>query len=312
MPLPRIRLQQRQHHRIIRIPITGQRKPHNPRQMKIPHRHRIRGPMTPLHHFRRGPRPHPRHNLQPSLRLGRRHEHGLLQPRSHPHTPQNRRRPLVVDPGPMPLPRGNQSPSPSIRHHEHPPRSPGHRPRRRLPELPHQQPPRPIRLIGRDLLLQNRRNQRLHHQPGPRQPQPRPPMPGKRHDPMPRHEGVRIVVRPEKRGHPLQQPLGPRPPRLSPYSSPFQSDPQRPGPARSPAGPPHGPVRHGTKRGIPGPPPQGPEHKPEIKRRSRSPDPLLPTGRTAPTGAPTSGRHTDMPPAHSRTRGPRREPTSHE
>ncbi|CCK29633.1 hypothetical protein BN159_5254 [Streptomyces davaonensis JCM 4913] len=311
MPLPRIRLQQRQHHRIIRIPIPSQRKPHNPRQMQIPHSHRIRRPMTTLHHFRRGPRPHPHHGLQPSLRIPRRHEHGLLQPRSNPHTPHNRRRPLVVNPRPMPLPRRNQRPRPSIRHHTHPP---GHRPRRRLPVLPHQQPPSPISLIGRDLLLQNRRNQRLHHQPGPRQPQPRPPMPGKSHHAMPRHERRRIIRGPQQRRHPLQQPLRPRPPSLRPYSRTLHNNPQGPRPTRRPTRPPHRPVRHGPKRRIPRPPPQRPEHQPKIERPLRNPRPNPPTRtRTRTSGSPRHSRgHTDMPTTHSRTRGPRRETSSHE
>ncbi|EPJ35763.1 hypothetical protein STAFG_7173 [Streptomyces afghaniensis 772] len=167
MPLPRIRLKQLQHHGVIRIPIPGQRPPHDPGQMQIPHGHLIRRPMAALHRLRRRPRPDPRHNLQPRPSRPRLHPGRLLQPSGHPNRTQDRRRPLVVHPGPMPLPRRDQRPLPRRRHHTHPP---GRGPRRGLPELPHQQPPRPIRLIGRDLLLQDRRNQRLHHQPAPRQP----------------------------------------------------------------------------------------------------------------------------------------------
>ena len=307
MPLPRIRLQQRQHRSIIRIPIPRQRKPHDPRQMQIPHGHRIRRPMTPLHHLRRGPRPHPRHHLQPSLSSRSRHPHRLLKPPSHPHSPQNRRCPLVVDPRPMPLPRRNQRPPPRRRHHPQPPTR--RRPRRRLPELPHQQPPRPIRLIGRDLLLQHGRNQRLQHQPGPRQPQPRPPMPGMSHDPMPRHEGGRIIAGPQQLRQPGEQPLTPRPPRLPAHLTRAHGNPQRPRPHRRTTGPPHGPVRQRPKRGIPRPPPQRPEHQPEIHRPPRHPGPHEP-GRH-PRRRPR-GRHDDLPTTHGRTRGPRSETSCHE
>ncbi|SDM84482.1 hypothetical protein SAMN04487981_102755 [Streptomyces sp. cf386] len=308
MPLPRIRLQQLQHHGVIRVPIPRKRPPHDPRQMQIPHGHRIRRPMTALHNLRRRPRPNPRQDLQPPLRLRRRHPHGLLQPRSNPYGPQNRGRPLVVDPGPMPLPGRNRPPGPRIRHHTH---LPGHGPRRRLPELPNQQPPRPVRLIGRDLLLQNRRNQRLHHQPGPRQPQPRPSMPSNRHHPMPRHEGGRIIGGPEQLRQLLQQPLGPRPPRFPPHLGTPHADPQRPGPDRRTTGPPHGPVRHRPKRRIPRPTPQRPQHQPEIERPVGHHRPHLPRRDSLPRHT-RRRRHSDMPTAHSRTCGPRSKTSCHE
>ena len=65
MPLPRVRLQQLQHHPIIRIPVPGPRPPHDPGQMQISHRHLVRRPMTALHRLRGRPRPDPRHQLQP-------------------------------------------------------------------------------------------------------------------------------------------------------------------------------------------------------------------------------------------------------
>ncbi|SER72680.1 hypothetical protein SAMN04487983_102115 [Streptomyces sp. yr375] len=310
MPLPCIRLQQLQHHRIISPPIPRQRPPHDPRQMQIPHRHRIRRPMTALHGLRRRPRPDPRHHLQPSPRILRSHPHRLLHPPRHPHGPQNRRRPLVVDTRPMPLPRRNQRPRPRRRHHPQPPTR--RRPRRRLPELPHQQPPRPIRLVGRDLLLQHGRDQRLQHQPGPRQPEPRPPMPGHRDHPMPRHERLRRVSGPEQLRQPLQQPLGPRPPGLPPHhtTTVHRGDPQRPRPGRRETGPPHGPVRHHPERGITGPPPKRPQHQPKIKRPVRYVLPHQPSLISPRPG--TLPRHPDIPTAHGRTRGPGREPSCHD
>ncbi len=108
------------------------------------------------------------------------------------------------------------------------------RPRARAshPELPYQQPPGPIRLVGGHLLLQHRRDQRLQHQPGPRQPQPRPPMPSNRQQPMPGHERVRIIRGAQHLRQPFQQPLrpGPRPPR-APHTR-----------ARTPAGSPARPA----------------------------------------------------------------------
>lgn len=82
MPLPRIRLEQREHHRVIRIPVIRQGIPHDAGKMKIPHGHRIRRPMTPLHNLRRGPGPHPGHQLKPSLSPHGIERHGLLKPRS--------------------------------------------------------------------------------------------------------------------------------------------------------------------------------------------------------------------------------------
>ncbi|CAM5634846.1 hypothetical protein SAURM35S_06268 [Streptomyces aurantiogriseus] len=261
--------------------------------------------MTALHHLRRRPRPDPRHDLQPLLRGTRLHPNRLLQPRSDPHRPQDRRRPFVVDPGPMPLPRRNQRPRPRRRHHPQPPAR--RRPRRRLPELPHQQPPRPIRLIGGDLLLQHRRDQRLQHQPGPRQPQPRPPMPRHRDQPVPRLEGGRIVRGAEHLRHLLQQPLGAGPPSLPPYrtASGSHTDPQRPGSGGRQTGPPHGPVGHRPEGRIPGSTPQRSQHQPEIERSLRHPRPHPPRPGT---GLPRHPRgHDDLPPAHGRTRGPRSE-----
>lgn len=331
MPLPRIRLQQLQHHRIISPPIPRQRPPHDPRQMQIPHRHRIRRPMTALHGLRRSPRPNPRHDLQPSPRILRCHPHRLLHPPRHPHGPQNRRRPLVVDTCPMPLPRRNQRPRPRRRHHPQPPTR--RRPRRRLPELPHQQPPRPIRLIGRDLLLQHGRDQRLQHQPGPRQPEPRPPMPGHRHHPMPRHERLRSVSGPQHLRQLLQQPLCPRPPSLPPHRTTttttastttiHRGDPQSPRPGRRETGPPHRPVRHHPERRVTRPTTKRPKHQPKIQHPFRDviPHPSRPRPRTLPRH-PTRPctrlctrpctRHPDMPAAHGRTRGPGRKPSCHD
>ena len=305
MPLPRIRLQQRQHHRVIRVPIPGQRPPHDPRQMQIPHGHRIRRPMTPLHGLRGRPHAHPRHHLQPSPRILRGHRPRLLKPRSDPYGTQNRRGPLVVDPGPMPLPRRDQRPRARRRHHPHPP---AHRPRRRHPELPYQQPPGPIRLVGRHLLLQHRRNQRLQHQPGPRQPKPRPPMLSDSDKPMPRHERARIISGTQHLRQPLQQPVTPRPPGLPAHLTPVSGHPQGPRPDGRKTCPPHRPVRIHPKRRIPGPPPQRPEHQPQIKRPVRHPPPYPSHFGDLPRHTP---RHDNIPTPHGRTSGPMNETSGH-
>jgi hypothetical protein len=308
MPLPRIRLQQRQHHGVVRVPVPGQGPPHDPRQMQIPHGHRIRRPVTPLHGLRGRPHPHPRHHLQPSPRILRGHRPRLLQPRGNPYGTQNRGSPLVVDPGPMPLPRRDQRPRARRRHHPHPPAN-RTRPRRRHPELPYQQPPGPIRLVGRHLLLQHRRNQRLQHQPGPRQPQPRPPMLGDSDKPMPRHERARIISGTQHLRQPLQQPVTPGPPGLPPHLTPVRGHPQRPRPNRRKTGPPHSPVRIHPKRRIPGPPPQRPKHQPKIKHPVRHPPPHPPgRRRTLPRHTP---RRDDIPTPHSRTSGPRSKTSGH-
>ncbi len=307
MPLPRIRLQQLQHHRVIGIPIPGQRPPHDPGQMQIPHRHRIRRPMTALHRLRRRPRTDPRHDLQPRPSRRRLHPGRLLQPRGQPNRTQDRRRPLVVDPGPMPLPGRNQRPRPRRGHHIH---RPGRGPRRRLPELPHQQPPRPIRLIGRDLLLQNRRNQTT---PAPaRSASAAAPAADAGLDATSRCRGTNAdgsSAAPSSSGNRSSSHSAPGPQASPAHLVAARGDPQRPGPGRRAAGPPHRPVRRRPERRIARPAPQRPEHQTEIQRPVRHPvaHPSRP-GRL-PRHA---SAHGDMPAAHGRTRGPGSEASCHE
>ncbi len=146
--------------------------------------------MTPLHRLRRRPRPDPRHQLQPRPRLLGRHLGRLLQPRGDPHRAQHGRGALVVDAGAVPLPGGDQRPGARRRHHRHPL---GRGPGRGFAEPADQQPPRPVRLPGRDLLLQDRRDQRLQHQTGAQQPEPREAVMGERQQPVPGHERGRVV-----------------------------------------------------------------------------------------------------------------------
>ncbi len=306
MPLPGVRLQQPQHHGVVRVPVPAQREPHDPRQMQIPHRHRVRRPMTALHGLRGRPRPDAGHDLQPLLRRRRFHPGRLLQPRGDPHGPQDRRRPLVVHPGQVPLPGRDHRPRPRRRHDTHPS---GCGPRRRFPVLPYEQPPRLVRLQRRDLLLQDRGDQRLHHQPGPGQPQPRPPVCRERQQPVPRYERGRVVVGAQHPRQPLQQPLRPRPPGLAPHLTAARGDPQRARPGGRPAGPPHRPVRHRPERRIARTAPQRTEHQPQLQRPARHPHPY-PARRA---GLPRHARgHGALPAAHRSARGPGSETSCHE
>ncbi len=93
-----------------------------------------------------------------------------LQRRGHRRGPDDRLRPDALHPGPVPLPGRDAPPDRRLGEDSHA----GRRgPRRLGPELVQQDLPRPVRLEDHDLLLEDRRDQRLHQPPGPAQPEPR-------------------------------------------------------------------------------------------------------------------------------------------
>ena len=170
-----------------------------------------------------------------------------------------------------------------VRHDPHP-ASDG--PGRRFAVPVQQQPPGAVRLVGGDLLFEDRRDQRLQHQPGPAQPQPG-------------MAAVRLVHqavaragsppgRPARRaasGSAVQQPRGAGPQRLGHHLA--ADAPARrsvPGPARGARGPPERSVRGGAERRVAGPAPERRQcpRKVELSRRRPPPHRLLGPDRSHP------------------------------
>ena len=110
-----------------------------------------------------------------------------------------------------------------------------------------QQPPGAVRLVGGDLLLQDRGDQRLHDQARTRQPEAGVAAARLMDEAVPGGQRRRVVGLAEQVGQPVQQPVGTRPPRLrlDAAGGGRAADTQRAGALGGAAGAPHAVVAHG-------------------------------------------------------------------
>ncbi len=116
-----------------------------------------------------------------------------------------------------------------------------------------QQPPGAVGLVAGDLLLQDRGDQRLQDQAGPRQPDAGVAAAGLMDDAVPGGQLRRVVGLPQQVGEALQQPVGARPPglRLDAAGGRAGRDAQRAGALGRTAGPPQFAAAH-RERGVAG------------------------------------------------------------
>jgi uncharacterized protein (TIGR03089 family) len=114
-------------------------------------------------HLGRGPYPDPRYGAQPPLCLVTGQVHALFQPARSAHSPDDRRGPRAIDPGPQPLPGRDQSPSAGTGGNPQP--SQATLPRCQLAVPADKGAIRTRSLLASDLLRDDRGDYGLQHQP---------------------------------------------------------------------------------------------------------------------------------------------------